>query len=117
MPTRNIRILPLILFVGLPVLGMTHPAFGQVYRSTDADGNVTFSDQPVSESEAVNVQQPNVGDSIEVPPPAPAPVLEPEPEIAIEELPPELEGDLVGHKKRDSRNRLRRRPKSHGGGR
>lgn len=116
MPTRKLRLLPLILFVGLPALGMTLPAFGQVYRSTDAEGNVTFSDQPGSESEAVNIPPPNVGDSVEVPPPAPAPVLKPEPEIAIEELPPELEGDLVGYEKSDNKRkrRPRKEPRGHG---
>ncbi len=117
MPTRKLRLLPLILFVGLPALGMTLPAFGQVYRSTDAEGNVTFSDQPTTESEAVNVPQPNVGDSVEVPPPAPTPELKPEPEIAVEKLPPELEGDLVGYEKSDNNRHRRHRPRPRGHGR
>ena len=119
MRTRKLRLLQLILFVGIPALGMTLPAFGQVYRSTDAEGNVTFSDQPTSESEAVNISPTNVGDSVDVPPPAPAPVPTPEPEIAIEKLPSELEGDLVGHEKSDNRRNRRHRPRPHphGGGR
>jgi hypothetical protein len=120
MPTRKLRLLQLILFVGLPALAMTLPAFGQVYRSTDAEGNVTFSDQPTSESEAVNIAPTNVGDSVEVPPPAPepAPVLKPEPEIAAEKLPSELEGDLVGYERKDNNRRSRRyRPREYGHGR
>ena len=34
---------------------------GQVYRSTDANGNVTFSDRPTDKSEPVNVSVPAVG--------------------------------------------------------
>ena len=120
MPTRKPRLLRLILFAGLPALAMTLPAFAQVYRSTDAEGNVTFSDQPTSESEAVNVPPTNVGDSVEVPPPAPepAPALKPEPEIAVEKLPPALEGDLVGYEKKDKKRRSHRyQPEQYGHGR
>ena len=120
MPTRKIRLLQLILFAGLPALAMTLPALAQVYRSTDAEGNVTFSDQPTPESEAVNVPPPNVGDSVEVPPPAPepTPVLKPEPEIAAEKLPSNLEGDLVGYERKDNNRRSHRyRPREYGHGR
>jgi hypothetical protein len=34
---------------------------GQVYRSTDANGNVVFSDRPTENSEPVNVTVPSVG--------------------------------------------------------
>jgi hypothetical protein len=34
---------------------------GQVYRSTDANGNVVFSDRPSEKSEPVNVTVPTVG--------------------------------------------------------
>jgi Domain of unknown function (DUF4124) len=34
---------------------------GQVYRSTDANGNVVFSDRPTEKSEPVNVTVPAVG--------------------------------------------------------
>jgi hypothetical protein len=47
-------------------------------------------------------------------------VLKPEPEIAVEKLSPELEGDLVGYEKRDNdrRSRSRRyRPREYGHGR
>jgi hypothetical protein len=122
MPTRKPRLLQLILFAGLPALAMTLPVFAQVYRSTDAEGNVTFSDQPTSESEAVDVPPTNVGDSVEVPPPAPEPapepVLKPEPEIAAEKLPSQLEGDLVGYERKDKNRRSHRyRPEHYGHGR
>lgn len=81
----------------------------QVYESKDADGNVTFSDQPTADSEAVIVPAPNVGDSVEVPPPEPTPVLEPKPEVAAEELPPELEGELRGYEKKNKKKKRRAR--------
>ncbi len=34
---------------------------GQVYRSTDANGNVVFSDRPTDKSEPVNVTVPSAG--------------------------------------------------------
>lgn len=96
--------------------GLILPAQAQVYQSTDADGNVLFSDQPTPASEEVKVPKTNVGDSVEVPPPAPDPVGEPKPEIKIEELPPELEGELRGIEKKSKKKRRRRkRPKSSGG--
>lgn len=57
---------------------LSGPAFAQVYKSTDADGNVTFSDTPTSEGEEVQVNEANVADPVEVPentspPPAPEP--------------------------------------------
>lgn len=85
----------------------------QVYRSTDAEGNVTFSDQPTPESEAVDVPTPNLGDSIEIPPPAP--VVEPKPEVVVEEPPTAVEGELVGIKKKSKkRRRPRKEPRGHG---
>jgi len=103
------RILVLNVFIAIPLLGFSLAAHAQVYQSTDADGNVTFSDQPTPESEEVVVPETNVGDSVDVPPPAPEPVVEPEPEIKIEELPSELQGEL------QERTRPRKQPKSSGG--
>jgi hypothetical protein len=105
---KYFRVLILNAFIAIPLIGFSLAAHAQVYRSTDADGNVTFSDQPTPESEKVNVPAPNVGDSVDVPPPAPTPVVEPKPEIAIEELPPELEGELSGT---NYKSRKRRRPR------
>ena len=98
----------------LMLAGICQPVFGQqVYRSTDAEGNVTFSDQPDATGEAVTIPEPNVGDAVNVPPPAPAtaPVIEAGPEISAEELPESLQGDLDGVKKKKKRRRPRKEPR------
>jgi hypothetical protein len=106
------RVLILNAFIAIPLLGFSLAAHAQVYQSTDADGNVTFSDQPTPESKEVEVPETNVGDSVDVPPPAPAPVVEPKPEIKIEELPAELQGELEGVEyKSRKRTRPRKQPK------
>jgi hypothetical protein len=110
------RILILNAFIAIPLLGFSLAAHAQVYQSTDADGNVTFSDQPTPQGKEVKVPETNVGDSVDVPPPAPAPVVEPKPEIKIEELPAELEGELQGVEiKSNKRRRKRKQPKGSGG--
>lgn len=101
----------LVLF---PVmLGLSCTALAQVYKSTDADGNVIFSDTPTTGSEEVEITSPNVGDAVEVP----ANVVAPEPEPAkVQKQQPE--GELVGEvyvKDDDGRKRLRelrRRPRT-----
>ncbi len=109
------RILILNVFIAVPLLGLSLAAHAQVYQSTDADGNVTFSDQPTPEGKKVEIPETNVGDSVDVPPPAPEPVVEPEPEIKIEELPSELQGELQGVKKKSrKRTRPRKQPKGSG---
>ena len=109
------RILVLNVFIAASLPGLILPAHAQVYQSTDADGNVLFSDQPTPESKEVKVPETNVGDSIDVPPPAPDPVVEPKPEIAIEESPPELEGELRGIEYKSKKKRRRRKqPKGDG---
>ena len=111
------RVLILNAFIAVPLLGFCLAAHAQVYKSTDADGNVTFSDQPTPEGKEVVVPETNVGDSVDVPPPAPVPVpvVEPKPEIRIEELPPELQGELQGiEKKSKKRTRPRKQPKGSG---
>jgi len=80
----------------------------QVYRSTDAEGNVTFSDQPTAGSEKEVIPPTNVGDSVEVPPPEP--VSEPK-KAAVEEPPAAPEGRLVGVEKDDDDSNWRRRPR------
>ena len=117
---KFLRILVLNVFIaaflpGFGLLGFSLAAHAQVYESTDADGEVTFSDQPTPESKEVIVPETNVGDSIDVPPPAPVPVVEPKPEVAVEELPPELEGDLRGIEYKSNKRRHRRKqPRGHG---
>ena len=104
----------LTLFVLASLSTLCLNAAAQVYQSTDEQGNVTYSDTPTPESEAVSIEKPNVGDAIEVPPSAPEPVVEPKPDPAVEKLPPELEGDLIGVEKR-SKKRRRPRKEPRGG--
>jgi Domain of unknown function (DUF4124) len=59
----NFRILLLPLLLGLSCTAFAQ----QVYKSTDAEGNVTFSDAPSTGSEAVQVEETNVGDAVKVP--------------------------------------------------
>ena len=107
------RKFPILFF--LLLLGSATSAPGQVYESTDEEGNVTFSDQPTPESKEVTIPATNVGDSVEVPPPAPEP--EPAPEIVAEEPAPP-EGQIFV-KEKDDGGRWRPRPSPHrrGGGR
>ena len=66
----------LVLF---PVmLGLSCTALAQVYKSTDADGNVIFSDTPTTDSKEVEITDPNIADPVEVP----ANVTAPEPKPA-----------------------------------
>ena len=69
-------------------LCLSSTAFAQVYKSTDAEGNVTFSDTPSTDSKEVEVEKTNVADPVEVPEnssPAPAP----EPKVVQTERAPE----------------------------
>ena len=71
------------------LLCLSCTAFAQVYKSTDAEGNVTFSDTPTDSSEEVQVKEANVADPVEVPEntsPPPAP----EPKVIKTERPPEV---------------------------
>ena len=76
----NFRILLPALLLGLclPVMAQ------QVYRSTDAQGNIMFSDTPTQGSETVTIDAPNIADSVKAPPPEP----EQAPEVANEETAP-----------------------------
>ena len=115
MPMKFLRILLLNVFFLLPLLGFSLAAHAQVYQSTDAEGEVTFSDQPTPGSSKVDVPATNVGDSVDVPPPAPVPVVAPKPEVAAEELPPELEGDLRGIEYKSNKRRYwRKQPRGQG---
>jgi len=69
-------------------LCLSSSAFAQVYKSTDAEGNVTFSDTPSADSKEVGVEKTNVADPVKVPEnssPAPAP----EPKVIQTERAPE----------------------------
>jgi len=105
------RTLGFLIFPAL--LSISFMAQAQVYQSTDEEGNVSFSDQPTPDSEQIVVPATNVGDSVDVPPPAPKP--EPAPEIVADEIPAGLQGELYVKEKDDDNGRRRRRPKPHGG--
>jgi hypothetical protein len=96
-------VLRILLFSAL--LAINFPALAQVYKSTDADGNVVFSDEPSAGSEQVDVPEPNVGDAVKVPEAAPAPAPAPEPVVVEKKKPDNLEGDLTGY---DDDGRVRR---------
>jgi len=74
------------------LLSLSCTAFAQVYKSTDAEGNVTYSDTPSTGSEAVQVEKTNVADPVKVPenlfespPPAPEVVKQQaQPEVTVE---------------------------------
>ena len=100
---RNLRLLFVLLLLSPAI-----PALGQVYQSTDEQGNVSFSDTPTPDSKKIVVPETNVGDSVEVPPPAPEP--EPEPEVVVEEIPQAPQGELYV-KEKDSSSHRRRRPR------
>ena len=55
----------LVIFSVMLSLSCVAPA--QVYKSTDADGNVIFSDTPDADSEQVEITSPNVAKPVEVP--------------------------------------------------
>jgi hypothetical protein len=83
----NFRILLPALLLGLclPVMAQ------QVYRSTDAQGNIMFSDTPTQGSETVTIDAPNIADSVKAPPPEP----EQAPEVANEETAPKSESTSI----------------------
>lgn len=103
---------PAFIFLAL---GLSNTALAQVYKSTDADGNVIYSDTPAADSQEVEITKPNIADPVEVPATEPTP--EPEPE-ATEAQKREPGDELVGEvyvKDDDGRKHLRelrRRPRS-----
>jgi hypothetical protein len=72
LPTKNL-FYSLFCF-GLLCFGLLSAngvAFAQVYKSYDADGNVVFSDKPSKRGKEVEVSEPNVSESFEMPPQSP----------------------------------------------
>ena len=59
--------------VCLGLLCFSSSGLAQVYKSYDAEGNVVFSDKPSDGSSEIEVRQPNLSESIEVPPPSTTP--------------------------------------------
>lgn len=81
--------LPKLLLIVLASLStLCLNAVAQVYESTDAQGNVTFSDTPTPGSRAVTIEAPNLSDAVKVPPPSAEPADEPQPEVASQQPPP-----------------------------
>jgi hypothetical protein len=77
----------------LALLNFNSVVFAQVYKSYDAEGNVVFSDVPARDSKEVEVTEPNVSDSLEIPP---TPAAESPPETELEAQPePEAETQPV----------------------
>jgi hypothetical protein len=67
--------MPKIVVLLLPLLiGLSFTSHAQVYKSTDDDGNVVFSDTPAE------------ADPVEAPAPAPS-EPKPKPEVVVEETP------------------------------
>ena len=93
----------------LSALVVAAPGFAtEVYQSTDEKGNPVFSDVPTEGSEAIQIQQPNVGDSVEVPPPSPEPDPAPEPKA---EPQPEPQVIVIEDKDDGGEGRHRRYPR------
>ena len=93
--------------------GQRNTAFAQVYQSTDADGNIVFSDTPTPSSQEIQIPEPNLSDAVKVPEPILKPEPGPEPEVIAEEVPEYLTGEISGKKRDDNSddNKRRRRPK------
>ena len=88
------------------LLGLSCTAAAQVYKSTDADGNVVFSDTPAADSEEVEISEPNIADPVEVPENVPPP--EPPPK-AVEPQKRESGEELVGENYEYDRRKDRHR--------
>ena len=88
------------------LLALSYTAAAQVYKSTDADGNVVFSDTPAAGSEEVEIPEPNLADPVEVPEYVPPPKPQPK---AAEPINREKEGELVGENYEYDRHKDRHR--------
>ena len=103
-----------LLLTGL--LSLTCSVSAQVYKSTDADGNVTFSDTPSADSEEVKVEETNVADPTKVPEnttPAPAPEVvkkKPPPDTTVQSNDDYDDGDDGGNlrERRRAQRKIRR---------
>jgi len=67
----------------------------EVYRSTDAQGNIVFSDQQTPGAKTVIIEAPNIADPVKIPSrsaglattPKPKPGAAPEPEVELDPVP------------------------------
>jgi hypothetical protein len=89
------------------LLGLCLPVMAQeVYRSTDAQGNIVFSDQKTPDAETVVIDAPNISDPVKVPPPSAAPAPAPKPKPTAAPVP---EGELVPVPETRKKKRNKRR--------
>jgi hypothetical protein len=100
MPKLRILLPALLLGICLPVMAQ------EVYRSTDAQGNIVFSDTPTQGSETVVIDTPNISDPVKVPPPSATPAPAPKPKPAAAPLP---ESELVPVPEKSKKKRKKRR--------
>jgi hypothetical protein len=85
LPSR-VKMIKYRVLLSTLLLCLSCTAFAQVYKSTDDEGNVTFSDTPTDGGEAVQVEPTNVADPVEVPVNTAPP---PEPKVVKTERAPE----------------------------
>jgi hypothetical protein len=93
----------------LLLLGSSCTVFAQVYESTDAEGNKSFSDTPSAGSQEIVIPETNTGNAVKVPKPEPEPA--PKPEVVEQPAtPPEaVEGDYNNGSGNYYRHRRHRR--------
>jgi len=94
------------------ILATSNTAYAQVYQSTDADGNIVFSDTQTPSSQEIQIPETNLSDAVKVPEPIlkPEPEPEPEPEVIAEEVPDYLTGEISGKKRDDNKRRRPSKP-------
>jgi len=97
----------------LLLMGSSCNAFAQVYESTDAEGNKSYSDTPSAGSQEIIIPETNTGNAVKVPEPKPEPA--PEPKVVVEQAAPP---DVIEKDDDNGRGYYRRRPgrPRHGGG-
>ena len=95
-----------LLFIAM--LALAGNAFAQVYKSTDEEGNVIYSDTPTQDSDEVEVPRTNVVDPGEVPEFVPEPAPKKQEANPLRRQPgEELVGEIWVRDKDDNRKRLR----------
>jgi hypothetical protein len=84
------------VFAACFCLLLAAPLSAQIYQSKDADGNPVFSDNPSPGAAEVDLNRPNVADSVEVRPlPAPAVTAQTPSSPPTSQALPELEGERL----------------------
>ena len=80
-------------------------ASARCYQSTDADGNIVFSDTPTPGSQEIQIPETNLGDAMKAPEPILKPEPEPESQVIVEEVPDYLTGEISGKKRKNNKRR------------